>query len=116
MMREAGIGRPSTYAKAIENNRRHGYVVISKYRQNLIPTRRGFEAVNVIKAIAPELLTPRYTARLVRLMEGVDERVPYEVAILLPVANYVEMKLASLEVKNLGGSESSVGVVEGEVR
>jgi reverse gyrase len=116
MMREVGIGRPSTYAKAIENNRRHGYVVISKYRQSLVPTKRGAEVVNVIKAIAPELLTPRYTAKLMHIMEEADVRIPYEIAILLSVANHIEIELASLEVKNLSNSESTARVVEGEVR
>jgi reverse gyrase len=116
MMREVGIGRPSTYAKAIENNRRHGYVVISKYRQSLVPTKRGAEVVNVIKAIAPELLTPRYTAKLMHIMEEVDVRIPYEIAILLSVANHIEIELASLEVKNLSNGESTARVVEGEVR
>lgn len=115
MMREVGIGRPSTYAKAIENNRRHGYVVISKYRQSLIPTKRAFEVVKVVRAIAPELLTPRYTARLMRVLEEVDVGIPYEIAVLLPVASCIEIELAGLEIKSAVSGVDVVEGVEGEV-
>jgi len=116
MMKEVGIGRPSTYAKAIENNRRHGYIVISKYRQNLIPTKRAGEVVKLVRTVAPELLTPRYTAKLMRLVEEVDTGIPYELAILLPVASYIEIELASLQVKNSGSGVSVAEGVGGEVR
>lgn len=94
-MREKGIGRPSTYAKAVENNRRHGYIVISKYRQCLIPTKRGFTALEVVKKVSPQLMTPLYTSYLLSVIEKVDNLVPYELAILMPLSFIVEMEISN---------------------
>ncbi len=41
LMREKGIGRPSTYAKTVTKLSEHGYVIESKYRKYLIPTKLG---------------------------------------------------------------------------
>ncbi len=94
-MREEGIGRPSTYAKAIENNRRHGYAVISRYRQCLVPTKKGVEVLRVVREVSPQLATSRYTARLMRFAERVDRDIPYELAILVPLSSLAEMRLGS---------------------
>ncbi len=93
-MKEEGVGRPSTYAKALENNRRHGYVVISRYRQNLVPTKKGLEALRVIKEVGPQLVTPLYTAKLMSLAERVDREIPYELAILIPLSSLAEIRVS----------------------
>ena len=41
MMKKKGIGRPSTYVKTIARLLQHGYIVESKYRKYLIPTKLG---------------------------------------------------------------------------
>ncbi|MEM4017945.1 MAG: DNA topoisomerase, partial [Sulfolobales archaeon] len=105
-MREVGIGRPSTYAKAIENNRRHGYVVISKYKQYLIPTRRGTSVLSLVKRVSPQLVTPLYTAKLMRLAEMVDSTIPYDLAILVPLSVLAEIGINSTISKNLSESVS----------
>ncbi len=105
-MREVGIGRPSTYAKAIENNRRHGYVVISKYKQCLIPTRRGTSVLSLVKRVSPQLVTPLYTAKLMRLAEMVDSTIPYDLAILVPLSVLAEIGINSTISKNLSESVS----------
>ncbi|MEM4866407.1 MAG: reverse gyrase [Sulfolobales archaeon] len=109
-MREEGIGRPSTYAKAIENNRRHGYVVISKYKQNLIPTKRGTAVLRLVERVCPQLISPLYTARLMRLAEMVDNAIPYDLAILLPLSVLAEIEISNAISKNL--SENLVDVNE----
>mgnify|MGYP001772798443 CR=1 FL=1 len=92
-MREEGLGRPSTYAKAIENNRKHGYVVISKRRQFLIPTKRGFAALEAVRKVYPQLTTPLYTAKLMRLMEKVEVEIPYDLAILIPLSALIDIEI-----------------------
>lgn len=69
LMKENRIGRPSTYAKAIENNLRHGYVVLSKKKQFIIPTKTGLEVVNFIQGRYPYLTTPQFTRDLEALLE-----------------------------------------------
>ncbi|MEM2006226.1 MAG: reverse gyrase [Sulfolobales archaeon] len=111
-MKEEGIGRPSTYAKAIENNRRHGYVVISKYKQCLIPTKRGTAVLGLVKRVNPQLVTPLYTARLMRLAEQVDSIVPYDLAVLIPISVLAEIEISNTLSKNLseGVSETFLGI------
>jgi reverse gyrase len=65
MMKEKGVGRPSTYHKAIEANRRHGYVVVSKRRGYLIPTKLGIQVSEFLRTHFSELTSEEYT----RVME-----------------------------------------------
>ena len=73
MMKAKRIGRPSTYAKAIENNVRHGYVVLSKKRKALIPTRLGLDVAEVIKSQFLELVGEDATRRLEELVDIVEK-------------------------------------------
>ena len=73
LMKEKGIGRPSTYAKAIENNLKHGYVILSKKYTYLIPTKLGLEVSEFIKRYYPELASERATRELEKLIDVVRE-------------------------------------------
>jgi reverse gyrase len=61
MMKEKGVGRPSTYHKAIEANRRHGYVVVSRRRGYLIPTKLGIQVSEFLRTHFSELTSEEYT-------------------------------------------------------
>jgi len=72
LMKERRIGRPSTYAKAIEANRRHGYIVESKKRSYLIPTRLGMEVYSYLSANFAEFVSEETSARLEELLERIE--------------------------------------------
>lgn len=74
MMKERGIGRPSTYVKAIENNLRHGYVIESRKRRYLIPTKLGIEILKKIREIAPEITSEEAS----RALEKYIDKILYE--------------------------------------
>jgi reverse gyrase len=71
IMKERGVGRPSTYAKAIENNKRHGYIVESK-RGYLIPTKLGISVLSYIKERYPSIASEIYTRDLMKVVEAVE--------------------------------------------
>lgn len=64
MMRERGIGRPSTYVTTLENLARHGYVVVSKVRKALVPTKLGIEIYSFLSSNYPTLVSEETTRRL----------------------------------------------------
>jgi reverse gyrase len=67
-MKENRIGRPSTYAKTIENLRRHGYVVLTP-RSYVVATKKGLEVERCVDEVFPELLSASYTRKLEELMD-----------------------------------------------
>ncbi|MEM1610263.1 MAG: reverse gyrase [Sulfolobales archaeon] len=71
IMKERGVGRPSTYAKAIENNKRHGYIVESK-RGYLIPTKLGISILDYLRERYPSITSEAYTRELMRIIEAVE--------------------------------------------
>ncbi len=71
LMKNEGIGRPSTYAKAIENNLRHGYVIESKKRLYLIPTKLGISVKEFIECRYPDLVSTEATRELEKLVDAV---------------------------------------------
>ena len=73
LMKEKSIGRPSTYAKAIENNLKHGYIILSKRYMYLIPTKLGLEVSEFIKKYYPELASEKATRELEELIDIVRE-------------------------------------------
>ncbi len=72
LMREHGIGRPSTYSHAIEANKRHGYVVESKRMKYMIPTRTGMEVYGYLSTSFPDLVTLETSRRLEEDLEAVE--------------------------------------------
>ncbi|MEB3756625.1 MAG: reverse gyrase [Desulfurococcales archaeon] len=67
LMKEKGIGRPSTYANAIHANKRHGYIIESKKRKYVIPTKQGMEAYSYAMENFEQLLSEEAS----RVMESV---------------------------------------------
>jgi len=81
IMKEKGIGRPSTYAQAIEANRRHGYIIESKRASYLIPTKTGIQVYAYLVENFEELVSEETSRRLEEELESVEsgERDPVEV-------------------------------------
>lgn len=71
LMKKLGIGRPSTYAKVIENLRKHGYVVSSSISGKLVPTKRGIQAFEYLSKHYPELIS----VELTRSMEETIDKI-----------------------------------------
>ncbi len=93
MMRDHGIGRPSTYAKAIEANIRHGYVVESKKRRYLVPTRLGIEVYRYLSTGFPELVSVETSRRLEEELDLVERRLKSPTAMLSEAWKLIEEKL-----------------------
>jgi reverse gyrase len=72
LMREKGIGRPSTYHKAIEANRRHGYIVVSRKRGYVIPTKLGLRIIEYLKTYFNEITSEEYTRMVEELLDRVE--------------------------------------------
>ena len=72
MLRDRRIGRPSTYAKAIDNNVRHGYIVLSKRRKAAIPTKLGIEVSKIIRERFLDLVGEDVTRRVEEFMDSVE--------------------------------------------
>lgn len=72
LMKEKAIGRPSTYAKAIENNKRHGYVIESKRLGYLIPTKTGLVVYETIKSLYPSIVSERATRLLEEKLSSIE--------------------------------------------
>ncbi len=72
LMKEKGVGRPSTYHKAIEANKRHGYIVESKRHRLLIPTKTGIETYNYLTRHFKHLVSESYTGRLEEDLDNIE--------------------------------------------
>jgi len=72
MLKDRGIGRPSTYAKAIDNNVRHGYIVLSKKRKAAIPTKLGIAISEVIRNLFLDLVGEHVTRELEESMDDIE--------------------------------------------
>ena len=80
LMRQHGIGRPSTYAKAIQANIRHGYVIASKKRGYLVPTKMGITVYEYLAANFSELVSVETTREMEEVLDAIErgERSPIE--------------------------------------
>ncbi|MEL9990593.1 MAG: reverse gyrase [Thermoproteus sp.] len=72
MMRERGIGRPSTYAKILEVLSRRGYVVVRGRRKFMIPTKRGIEVYKYLKENYGKLVSEERTRLIEKYMDDVE--------------------------------------------
>jgi reverse gyrase len=72
LMKERGIGRPSTYANAIHANKRHGYIIESKKRKYVIPTKQGIEAYDFVESNFGELLSEEASRVMERVMDLIN--------------------------------------------
>lgn len=64
LMRQKGIGRPSTFSRTIRVLATHGYVIESKYRKYLIPTKLGREVYEFLTSRYADLVSEQRTRQL----------------------------------------------------
>jgi len=94
LMKKNGIGRPSTYAKAIENNLRHGYLIASKKRLYLIPTKLGIEVADLIRENYPELADVKATRELEALLDHVRKgSISRNTALVLLLSDVIRIRV-----------------------
>ena len=108
LMKERGIGRPSTYAKAIEANKRHGYVVESKRRGYMIPTKTGIEVYKYLSSNFDDLVSEETSRRLEELLDAVESGRLEAWEALERVRSLVESSLSSvIEGYTLAGAKEA---------
>ncbi|WP_423792818.1 reverse gyrase [Methanocaldococcus indicus] len=73
LMKERGIGRPSTYAQIIKKLLDRGYVVKSKNKGKLIPTKLGIEVYNYLINNYYHLISEERTRELEKKMDLIEE-------------------------------------------
>lgn len=73
LMKERGIGRPSTYATIIQKLLERRYVLESKSKHKLYPTPLGIKVYNYLTSKFPDLVSEERTRMLERIMEEVEE-------------------------------------------
>ena len=73
MMKERGIGRPSTYAKIIDTLLRRGYAVSAGRGGRLVATRKGIGVYDFLMSRFGELVSEEVTRRLQEVMDSVEE-------------------------------------------
>ncbi|WP_456421893.1 reverse gyrase [Thermococcus sp.] len=73
LMKERGIGRPSTYAKIVETLLRRGYVIETKGRKKLVPTEKGIKVYHYLVSKYRELVSEERTRELEKLMDLIEE-------------------------------------------
>ncbi|WP_297536225.1 reverse gyrase, partial [Thermococcus sp.] len=73
LMKERGIGRPSTYAKIVETLLRRGYVVETRGRKKLVPTEKGIKVYHYLISKYRDLVSEERTRELERIMDMIEE-------------------------------------------
>ncbi|WP_297550010.1 reverse gyrase [Thermococcus sp.] len=73
LMKERGIGRPSTYAKIVETLIRRGYVVETRGRKKLVPTEKGIKVYHYLVSKYRDLVSEERTRELERIMDLIEE-------------------------------------------
>jgi reverse gyrase len=64
LMKKLNIGRPSTYAKIIQTLKRHYYVVESKVKKKLVPTKKGIKVYEYLSKNYPSLVSIEVTRKM----------------------------------------------------
>ncbi len=83
LMRDRGLGRPSTYAKIIESIRRHGYVIVSKKAKYLVPTKTGIIVHEFLTNTYRDLVSEERTRMLEAEMSLIEEgKVDYRISLM----------------------------------
>ncbi|ADG13348.1 reverse gyrase [Methanocaldococcus infernus ME] len=72
LMKERKIGRPSTYAQIIKKLLDRGYVIKSKDKGKLVPTKLGIEVYNYLITNYPELISEKRTRELEEIMDKIE--------------------------------------------
>lgn len=102
LMKERGLGRPSTYAKVIEANRRHGYIIESKKIGYLIPTKLGMEVYNYLTANFAELVSESTSRRLEEVLDAIEEGNMSAIDVLNETWRLISTSITAAEAATLG--------------
>ncbi len=70
-MKNKGLGRPSTYATIINSIVRHGYVIRSKKKGFLIPTKTGISVYEFLSSSYPSLVSVDTTAYMESVIDEI---------------------------------------------
>ncbi|AFZ70567.1 reverse gyrase [Caldisphaera lagunensis DSM 15908] len=93
LMKKKNIGRPSTYAKVIESNIRHGYVIESKKQKYMIPTKNGIEIYqDLMGSIFKELLTEESSRVLEEQLDMIENQKISPIDFINSVYNEIFVK------------------------
>ncbi len=68
-MKQEGLGRPSTYSKIISSIVRHGYVIRSKKKGYLIPTKSGIQVYDYLIKNYPVLVSVETTKKMEEVID-----------------------------------------------
>ncbi len=71
-MKKEGIGRPSTYATVLNTIRRHGYIIESKKKRLLIPTKTGVEVYGYLIENYSDLVSVSTTRFMEELIDKIS--------------------------------------------
>ena len=94
LMKSKGLGRPSTYASIISSIVRHGYVIRSKKRGYLIPTKTGIEVYDYLTKNYAELVSESTTKKMEETIDMIASgKASVETAILLVLDKITSYKL-----------------------
>lgn len=110
LMKNKGLGRPSTYAKILESIRRHGYVIESKKRKYLIPTKIGIKVYEYLTSNFPELVSEDTTRRLEETLDLVEKGVKDYAEALKSVYETVTSTLARVSSGEICVSASTTSI------
>ncbi len=95
MMKEKGIGRPSTYAKIIETLLRRGYVVSSGRAGSLVATKRGIGVYDFLMKRFGEIVSEETTRKLQEIMDKIEEGALYYEDVLDDIKDSLKRALHS---------------------
>ncbi|BAA29893.1 reverse gyrase [Pyrococcus horikoshii] len=73
LMKERGIGRPSTYAKIVQTLLQRGYVIETKGKKKLVPTEKGIKVYQYLITKYKDLVSEERTRQLEKIMDMVEE-------------------------------------------
>jgi len=73
LMKERGVGRPSTYAKIIQTLLQRNYVIESKKSKRLIPTELGVKVYTCLSRNYFQLISEERTVMLEKIMDEIEE-------------------------------------------
>ncbi|AEC52357.1 reverse gyrase [Pyrococcus sp. NA2] len=73
LMKERGIGRPSTYAKIVQTLLQRGYVIETKGKKKLVPTEKGIKVYQYLMSKYKPLVNEERTRQLEKIMDMVEE-------------------------------------------
>ncbi|MDW8035595.1 MAG: reverse gyrase [Candidatus Korarchaeum sp.] len=91
LMKERGIGRPSTYANIVEKILQRGYVI--ERGEKLIPTKLGIEVHRFLASNFPDLINEERTRILERKMDSVEEGISDYQDLLNELYNEIKEKV-----------------------